>query len=107
LIPPEDYRPEERPQAIAARENEGNVTFTVPYTDAREGAIIISASLALRGTDGKDYGVVSYDMAFDSISEYVKGLHFSKSGYGMLLGPDFQRETSAFTFKKFSVFCAV
>ncbi|MFP3040396.1 ATP-binding protein [Treponema primitia] len=87
-IPPEDYLPEKRPWVIAARENEGKVIFTVPYPDARDGRMIISASLALRGTDGKDYGVVSYDMEFDSISEYVKGLQFSKSGYGMLIGPD-------------------
>ncbi|AEF86297.1 hybrid sensory kinase [Treponema primitia ZAS-2] len=88
-IPPEDYRPEERPWVVAAREHEGTVAFTVPYPDARDGTVIISASIALRGSDGNDYGVVSYDMVLDSISEYVKGLQFSKAGYGMLMGPDF------------------
>jgi signal transduction histidine kinase/CheY-like chemotaxis protein/HPt (histidine-containing phosphotransfer) domain-containing protein len=88
--PPDDFRPEERPWAIAARAGAGNVVYTTPYVNALDGRLVVSASMVLRGKNGQNHGIIGYNMIFRSITNYVTDLQFSEGGYGMLLGPDFE-----------------
>jgi signal transduction histidine kinase/DNA-binding NarL/FixJ family response regulator/HPt (histidine-containing phosphotransfer) domain-containing protein len=88
-IPPASYSPQERPWYIAAHAEKGRVVFTEPYINIGDGGTVISAAMVILGKDGREYGVISYDMNLDEIATYVRDLQFSEGGYGMLLGPDF------------------
>jgi signal transduction histidine kinase len=47
--------------------------------------------MLLQGEDGQNYGIIAYNMVFKTIADYVtEDLQLSESGYGMLLGPDFE-----------------
>ncbi|MDR2500747.1 MAG: response regulator [Treponema sp.] len=86
--PPAQYAPELRPWYVTAIEDPEKITISTPYPDARDGSKIISISLAIMGSAGEFYGVLSYDINFNSITAYVESLRLAQAGYGMLLGPD-------------------
>jgi signal transduction histidine kinase/CheY-like chemotaxis protein/HPt (histidine-containing phosphotransfer) domain-containing protein len=88
--PPDEYRPDERPWAIAARAAAGDVAYTTPFVNIRDGRYVVAVSTILRGENGQNYGVIAYNMVFKDIADYFAGLQFAEDGYGMLMGPDFR-----------------
>jgi len=88
--PPPDYKPQERPWFIVAREKQGELAETVPYVDADSGEIVISFSQELFNTSGESLGVLSIDVLLNQVGEYVETLRLSETGYGVLLNQNFE-----------------
>jgi methyl-accepting chemotaxis protein len=81
-IPP-DYDPTGRPwykQAVAA----GKPVVTPPYVDVGTGKLVVAfAAPVVR--DGAVKGVISGDVAMDSVIANVKAIHPTPSSFGMLI----------------------
>ncbi|MFX1674838.1 methyl-accepting chemotaxis protein [Paraburkholderia sp. A2WS-5] len=81
-IPP-DYDPTRRPwykQAAAA----GKPVVTPPYVDAGTGKLVVSFAVPVV-RDGTVKGVVSGDVAMDSVIANVKAIHPTPASFGMLV----------------------
>ncbi|GHT78316.1 hypothetical protein FACS1894130_04680 [Spirochaetia bacterium] len=86
--PPEDFVVQERPWYTAARSVPGEFVFTIPYSYAHAGGLVISVSVVLLGGGGEDYGVLSLDMEMDDLAHDIASLKLARGGYGVLLSPD-------------------
>ena len=84
-IPP-TYRPTQRPwyqQAVAA----GHTIATLPYMDASSGKLVVSfASPIVR--DGQTVGVVSSDVAMDTVIDTVNSVDPTPSSYAFMVNTD-------------------
>jgi len=81
-IPP-DYDPTRRPwyrQAAAA----GKPVVTPPYVDAGTGKLVVSFAVPVL-RDGVLKGVVSGDVAMDTVIANVKAIHPTPASFGMLI----------------------
>ncbi|HCE43691.1 MAG TPA: hypothetical protein DET40_09090 [Lentisphaeria bacterium] len=70
-----DYDPRKRVWYTAALEKNG-VAWSAPYMDAFGLGVVMSASKALKDSEGKFYGVSSMDMTFEYITELMKTIKF-------------------------------
>lgn len=81
-IPP-DYDPTGRPwykQAVAA----GKAVVTPPYVDVGTGKLVVAfAEPVIR--DGAVKGVISGDVAMDSVIDNVRSIHPTPASFGMLV----------------------
>ncbi|MFZ2654017.1 MAG: protein kinase [Victivallales bacterium] len=67
----DDYDPRKRMWYRAALEKNG-VVWSAPYMDAFGLGVVMSASKALRDSEGRFYGVSSMDMTFEYTTELMK-----------------------------------
>ena len=74
-----------RPWFTGAYENIGEIHFTDPYLCYQTGELIISISKVLQDGNGFDFGVLSFDISFSALSDFVTQIQFIEAGYGTLL----------------------
>ncbi|MDR0455252.1 MAG: response regulator [Treponema sp.] len=80
-----DYIPQRRPWYQTAIRSGRNIAYTAPYEDIRTGNTIISAVRNIDIKDGDIAGILSVDINFQWLTEYVISLSLAPDGYGMLL----------------------
>jgi len=84
-IPPADYIPQSRPWYVGAASLNGRTYYTVPYTDAETGAIVISLSVCIFDANFSRAGIIAIDVNIASVVEYVSSLNMANDGYGVML----------------------
>jgi signal transduction histidine kinase/CheY-like chemotaxis protein len=87
-IPPENFNPLERPWYTGAMENTDSV-ISLPYVDARTGALIIAISRTLYNLRGEVWGVIAIDVDLSNLTEEIRNMRFAEGGYGMLIDKEF------------------
>ncbi|MDR0456142.1 MAG: response regulator [Treponema sp.] len=80
-----DYIPQRRPWYQTAIRSGRNIAYTAPYEDIRTGDIVISAVRNIDIKNGDITGILSMDINFNWLTEYVSSLSLAPDGYGMLL----------------------
>jgi len=89
-VPPEDYKPKERPWYRAAIAAGGSIASTTPYIDAQTGEIVVTYSKRIFDKNGNSLGVVCIDLLLDKIAEYVASTRLTDGGYGILLNENME-----------------
>jgi signal transduction histidine kinase/CheY-like chemotaxis protein/uncharacterized membrane protein YfcA len=70
--PPPDWNNRERPWFIAAKNNGGKIAYSKPYTDAFTGGVVLGMSVNIYDAAGNDIGVVSEDIAIESLNAMLR-----------------------------------
>ena len=84
LNPDNDFIPQRRPWYQTAIRSSTDVTYTVPYEDARTGDNIVSAVCNI-DINGSIVGILVTDININWLVEYVASLALTTGGYGILL----------------------
>ena len=73
------------PWYTGALESGGETYFSDPYICPQTGQYIISLSKQLMDNQGEAFGVLSFDIRFSALSDFVKQIPYMEAGYGTLL----------------------
>ncbi|MCL2185974.1 MAG: diguanylate cyclase [Treponema sp.] len=84
-IPPEGYKPMERPWYQAAVAAGTGIAVTNPYIALLTSDPVISYSRQIHDRDGNPLGVVAVDVQLDKMAEYVVNTKLAEGGYGILI----------------------
>jgi len=84
-IPPENYKPIERPWYQAAISAGTGIAVTNPYIAVLTNDPVISYSRQIHDKEGNPLGVVAVDVHLDKMAEYVVNTKLAEGGYGMLI----------------------
>ena len=82
-----DYKKElpARPWYVGALEKNGETYFSDPYNSLQTEEYIMSLSKILYDKNNNPFGVMAFDIHFDTISDYVNQIRLMNTGYGALL----------------------
>ena len=83
---PDGFDPTVRPWYTGAIEN-GELTWTDPYTDASTGELVISAAAPIY-SGSQVVGVVGLDLSLDALSAEISGINIGKTGYPVIIAAD-------------------
>jgi signal transduction histidine kinase/CheY-like chemotaxis protein len=86
--PTGDNDPQESPWYRAALEAKGDVTFTVPYFNARIRSYVLTYSRQIFDGD-KALATIAIDVPIDNVINYVIAIQIVEDGYGMLVDEKF------------------
>jgi DNA-binding CsgD family transcriptional regulator len=84
-IPPDSYKPSERPWYKAAVEANGKTAITEPYIGLATGVLTMTFTRRIFTADNKPLGIISLDIVLDKVRELAVNTRFAHSGYGVLL----------------------
>ena len=84
-VPPPDYIPQSRPWYQGAATMSGRAYYTIPYTDAETGDVVVSLSIGVFDSNRVRAGIVAIDVNIASIVDYVSSLTMANDGYGVML----------------------
>jgi signal transduction histidine kinase len=88
------YMPESRPWYVIANASPGTMITTPPYRDQITGVMVIGISMMLRDGNNETYGYLTIDIALETIADYVLSFQFERGGYGFMLGPKSEFDSS-------------
>jgi signal transduction histidine kinase/FixJ family two-component response regulator len=84
-IPPQSYRPRERPWYIAAVNAGDKVGVTSTYIETATGILVIAYAKCLFDPDGRFLGVVSIKVPVSFIKESLDNKRITENSYGFLV----------------------
>jgi signal transduction histidine kinase/DNA-binding response OmpR family regulator len=89
-VPPETFKPEERPWYKAAVEAKGKVIFTQPYRDALTNRYVLTCTSSIWDDSVHLLAVICIDIPIEKIADTIVTTSLTEGGYGMLLNPEFE-----------------
>ncbi len=81
---PDDYDPRTR-EWYKLGINSDTVLLTEPYLDLDTKKMVVSASVNLKDTSGKQRGVLASDISLEKITGFIKEFKYGKTGYAFLV----------------------
>jgi two-component system, sensor histidine kinase and response regulator len=89
-IPPDDYKPNDRPWYKTAVEANGKTAITEPYMAMAMNIYTMTFTRRIFNEDNKPLGVICLDIVLERVKELVIKTSFSHSGYGILLNKELE-----------------
>jgi DNA-binding CsgD family transcriptional regulator len=84
-IPPDNYKPSERPWYKAAVAANGKTAITEPYVGLATDVLTMTFTRRIFTADNKPLGIISLDIVLDKVRELAVNTRFAHSGYGVLM----------------------
>jgi signal transduction histidine kinase/DNA-binding response OmpR family regulator len=88
-VPPETFKPRERPWYKDTIEAKGAVILTQPYLDELTKRFILTCASSIWDNSNRLLAVICIDIPIEKIAETIVTTSLSEGGYGMLLNPEF------------------
>jgi len=88
-MPPDDYKPEDRPWYKAAAEANGDIGVTDPYINAAQNITIMTFTRRIFDKKGNPLGIVCLNIKMDRIREHAVNTYITTDSYGILFDKDF------------------
>jgi signal transduction histidine kinase/HPt (histidine-containing phosphotransfer) domain-containing protein/ActR/RegA family two-component response regulator len=82
---PDDFEPRARIWYVGAYDHPGEIYFSNPYIDSRSEDWVLSMSQVLYDADGSDFGVLSFDILFTVVADYIRDMEMISQGFGALV----------------------
>jgi two-component system, sensor histidine kinase and response regulator len=89
-IPPNDFKPKDRPWYKTAVEANGKSAVTEPYLSIAMDIYTMTFTRRIFNEENKPLGVICLDIVLERVKELVINTNFSHSGYGILLNKELE-----------------
>ena len=83
-----EEEPSSRPWYVGAYEKNPEVFFSDPYISLNNNDLVMSLSRVLYDKSNISFGILSFDIQFKTINDYVERIRLMNAGYGALLDSD-------------------
>ena len=80
-VPPDDYKPKERPWYTQAQQGNGDLVMVSPYLDTKTNTILFSVAKVLYDGDS----VISFDISMDEVQTIAESIRLNGNGYGFVV----------------------
>ncbi|MFP3042873.1 ATP-binding protein [Treponema primitia] len=85
INPDETYIPQRQPWYQTAIRSGNKISYIVPYADRSTGNTIVSVVKNIANSQGDMYGILVVDVDISWIQDYIKSMHLTPRGYGMIV----------------------
>jgi signal transduction histidine kinase/HPt (histidine-containing phosphotransfer) domain-containing protein/ActR/RegA family two-component response regulator len=85
---PENFEPRGRIWYLGAHKDPTQIYYSNPYINERSGEWVLSMSQVLYDAEGNDFGVLSFDILFSTVEDYIRDMELISQGFGALVDSD-------------------